>query len=65
MEENYEVLEFELNNKEIDRLIEKLKELKKSVKHIHYQLNSNKVVIISDVKVRELLIHHEDELNDN
>lgn len=62
MEDGYEVLEFELNDKEIDSLIERLKELKKSEKHIHYQLDKNKVVIIDDVKVGELLIHHEDEL---
>jgi len=64
MDEEYEVLEFKLNDKEIDSLIEKLKELKRSGKHIHYQLDENNVLIIDDIKAKigELLIHHEGEL---
>ena len=44
-----DMCEFEVNDKELDELIRKLKELKLSHKHFHISLKNNK----------NLLIHHE------
>ena len=99
MIDNIEILEFELNNNQIDRLVIKLKELKRilqnfskfstrtlkernlavsatanfangiiqsslkeSREHLHYQLPNKRINIIGDnIKIKELLIHHEED----
>ncbi len=38
--------EFELNDKQIEYLIEKLKELKESQEHIHFDLNKDEELFI-------------------
>ena len=64
MSEEYELLEFELSDKQIDELIKKLEELKDSKVHLHYELPNKQINIIGDnIEIKELLIHHEkDEL---
>ncbi|MCH7568142.1 MAG: hypothetical protein IIA87_01860 [Nanoarchaeota archaeon] len=64
MERNLEVLEFELNDKQIDEMISKLNELKESQEHIHYDLPNKQMNVIGDnIEIMEILIHHEkDEL---
>ena len=50
-ETEVEMLEFALNDEEIDELIEKLQNLKKSKKNVFFEIDEK----------NELMIHHEDE----
>ena len=63
MDNNYEVLEIKLDDKNIDESIVKLKELKNSRRHVHYSLSDKQIGDIEDnIVISELLIHHEEEL---
>jgi hypothetical protein len=56
MEENDEqVIEIELSDEGINEFIERLKELKESKEHIHFDLEEG----------HHLVIHHEDEESDD
>ena len=54
-----EILEFELNDNEIDNLIEKLIELKNSKSYAHYNLPKIQINVIGDdIEIGEFFIDY-------